>query len=106
MRKPGEDCVKLVAYHRLAIVELFASSAYYGEEFPENGERFINAVEQAIEDARKQPLFGRPEGKGCRSWRVKKFPYRVMYRLEPERFRVMAVADLRRKPGYWLERAD
>ncbi|MEQ2010468.1 MAG: type II toxin-antitoxin system RelE/ParE family toxin [Limisphaerales bacterium] len=98
--------MKALVYHRLAIVELFASSAYYGEEFPENGERFIGAVEQTIEDARKQPLFGRPEDKGCRSWRVKKYPYRVMYRLESERFRVMAVADLRRMPGYWLGRVD
>lgn len=98
--------MKRVTYHRFARIELFASSAYYGEQLLEYGERFISAVERAIEDARKQPLFGRPEAKGCRSWRVKRFPYWVMYRLEPEVFRVVAVADLRRKPGYWLGRVD
>lgn len=98
--------MKRVTYHRFARIELFASSAYYGEQSPENGERFMSAVERAIEDATKQPLFGRPEEKGCRSWRVKRYPYRVMYRLEPEIFRVVAVADLRRMPGYWLGRVD
>ena len=95
-----------VAYQRLATVELFASSAYYDEQRPGYGELFISAVEQAIEDARKQPLFGRPEAKDCRSWRVKLFPYRVVYRLEPETFRIVAVADLRRMPGFWLGRID
>lgn len=98
--------MKRVTYHRFARIELFASSAYYGEQSPENGERFMSAVERAIEDATKQPLFGRPEEKGCRSWRVKRYPYRVMYRLEPDIFRVVAVVDLRRMPGYWLGRVD
>ncbi len=98
--------MKRVAYQRLATVELFDSSAYYDERRPGYGERFICAVEQAIEDARKQPLFGRPEAAGCRSWRVKRFPYRVVYRLEPDTLRIVAVADLRRLPGFWLGRID
>ena len=42
--------MKRVTYHRFARIELFASSAYYGEQSPENGERFMSAVERAIED--------------------------------------------------------
>ena len=32
--------------------------------------------------------------------------YLQMYRLEPEVFRVVAVADLRRMPGFWLGRVE
>ncbi len=104
MRRHGDGCVKRVAYHRLATRELFASSAYYNERLPGLGDRFISAVERVIEEAQKQPLLGRPEAEGSRSWRVKRFPFRVMYRLEPDCFRIVAVADLRRRPEYWLGR--
>lgn len=32
------------------------------------------------------------------------FPYQLVYRVEGDEVRVYAVAHLKRKPGYWLER--
>jgi hypothetical protein len=36
---------------------------------------------------------------------VPRFPYRVVYRNRPDEIVVVAVAHLRRRPGYWKNRA-
>ena len=35
---------------------------------------------------------------------VRRFPFGILYRIEPEEIVIVAVAHLRRKPGYWRER--
>jgi hypothetical protein len=47
---------------------------------------------------------GFPGKSGTRSWKVRRFPFRVVYLQQPERVWIVAVAHLNRKPGYWLDR--
>ncbi len=35
---------------------------------------------------------------------VRRFPFAILYRVEPERIVVVAVMHLRREPGYWRRR--
>jgi len=35
---------------------------------------------------------------------VRRFPFGILYRIEPEQIVVVAVMHLRRRPGYWRDR--
>jgi hypothetical protein len=48
--------------------------------------------------------FGPPFGPRLRRVLAPKFPYGLLYRVEPERIYVIAVMHLHRRPGYWRSR--
>jgi len=35
---------------------------------------------------------------------IRRFPFGILYRIEPEEIVIVAVAHLLRKPGYWRKR--
>ncbi len=37
--------------------------------------------------------------------KIERFPYVVVYRIDPDRIVVIAVAHARRRPRYWLDRS-
>jgi len=39
-----------------------------------------------------------------RRFLLRRFPYSVIYRVEPSRIVIVAIAHGRRRPGYWKER--
>jgi len=66
--------------------------------------RFDDALNVAVAEIRERPTSW-PRTKGnCRYRLVKGFPFRVLYYLDEEVIVVVAIAHLRRKPGYWLRR--
>jgi hypothetical protein len=50
------------------------------------------------------PDSGRPFGRRLRRTLVRGFPYGLLYRVEPSRILIVAVAHLHRRPGYWRSR--
>jgi hypothetical protein len=40
------------------------------------------------------------------SLRTRRFPFRVVYELQPDRIWIVAVAHLSRRPGYWTRRLE
>ena len=65
-------------------------------------------VEAAILEAPEaQPLeLDAPPGLVVRRARIGRFPWRLVYLVEPARLLVVAVAHVGREPGYWGERLD
>ena len=98
--------MKPVAYHRLAAKELVKTAAFYEERRPRLGDRFLDSVEAVQEQIRRWPELGRREPAGAQSLKVKRFPFRVVYLAQPDRFWVVAVAHLSRRPGYWRRRLE
>ena len=81
------------------------NSALFSEERNRGGgERFLKGVEATEAAIAKQPLWGQPYEAGTRKWRVKKFPYAVIYKVYSDQIIAFAVAHFSRRPGYWLER--
>jgi mRNA-degrading endonuclease RelE of RelBE toxin-antitoxin system len=97
--------VKRVVYHRLAADELISSARFYEERRPFLGEDFLGEVELTRKALQKHPESGRVEKHHTRSYRVHRFPFRVIYQIQPDRFWVVAIAHLSRQPGYWVRRA-
>ena len=98
--------MKHVAYHRLAASELVKSAEFYEQRRPELGGRFLDGVEAVLVRIRRWPESGRQEPEATLSFKVKRFPYRVIYRVQPDRIWIVAVAHLSRQPGYWRRRVD
>ena len=87
-----------------ADAEFTPAARYYESRSPGVGHRFIDAVTQTIERVCEYPQSGTPLEHGYRRALVAGFPYAVMYRLDDHVVVVTAVADLRRRSGYWLDR--
>jgi plasmid stabilization system protein ParE len=68
------------------------------------GASFVAAVERAVSFLRTYPDAGAPIGRSVRRVLVRGFPYAVIYRLDPEGAFILAVAHVRRRPGYWRQR--
>ena len=45
-----------------------------------------------------------PAHSDARRCRLDRFPYALVYRIEPTQCMIIAVAHLKRRPGYWIER--
>ena len=98
--------MKPVAYHRLADNELVGSARFYERRREFLGEIFLDAVGETLVKIQTHPEFGQPGKFSTRSWKVKRFPFRIVYLEQPDRIWMVAVAHLSRKPNYWLERLD
>ena len=93
-------------FHPTASEEIVGTTAYYEGEVPGLGERFIAEVERIVEVLCDQPKIGQSVGEELRRILLARFPYSLIYSIEPERIWVIAVAHHRRRPGYWQERID
>jgi plasmid stabilization system protein ParE len=96
--------MKPVAYHRLAANELIKSAEFYERRNPTRGEAFLSAVETALPKIQRNPELGKLGSLGTRSWKTKRFPFRIVYLEQTDRFWIVAVAHLSRKPDYWTRR--
>jgi len=87
--------------HLEADAELDSAAILYDAQSPGLGTRFLNAVVAAIARVQEYPELGTRVGRIERRVLVSDFPYQVVYRIDGPMIRIVAVAHLRRRPGYW-----
>jgi hypothetical protein len=78
--------MKPVAYHRLAASELIKSAKFYECRNPAFGEAFLSFVEAILPKIQSNSGGGKIGKFGTRSWRTKRFPFRIVYLEQPDRF--------------------
>lgn len=98
--------MKRVAFHRLAANELIKSALFYDQRRAGMGDAFLGEVGAVLEFIRAQPEMGRPERHGTRSCPTRRFPFRIVYDIQPDRLWIVAVAHLSRRPDYWTRRIE
>ena len=94
-----------IAFHTDAAEEMQAAAAYYAARAPGLGDAFLDEIEQGL--GRIQPfprLWPVYEGE-YRRYLLQRFPYGLIYRIDPEKLFILAVAHLHRHPAYWKNRA-
>ena len=90
---------------RAARKEFAAAVQWYEEQRPGLGAEFFEAVVQSTTLIQAQPEIGTPyPDHETRRVLVQRFPYQVVYRLTPDEIVILAVAHLKRRPGYWKNR--
>jgi len=94
-----------VAFDPDARAEFLAAVQYYEECHSGLGRRFRTAVEMELGGIETMPFRYRVLHAPFRRCLVQKFPYAIIFVIEPGFILVVAVAHAKRKPGYWHERA-
>jgi toxin ParE1/3/4 len=98
--------MKPAKFHPLAESEMIGSAGFYEDRRPFLGDDFLDSIDEALAKIRNTPEMGKPEKLQTRSWKVKRFPFRIFYLIQPDRIWIVAVAHLSRKPDYWWNRLD
>lgn len=77
---------------------------YYEERQHGLGLVFQSNLKAAFLSIRRSPeAFGHDSVTETRTYRLKRFPHIVHYLIEEHEIVVMAVAHVRRRPGYWKQ---
>lgn len=96
--------MKSVELHPDAAAELVAAARFYETQAANLGFDFVSAVEHAAQRIVEYPNSGARFGRRLRRVLVPRFPYGLVYRIEPERVYIVSVMHLHRRPGYWRSR--
>jgi len=86
--------------------ELLESAVYYQSKASGLGVDYLSEVERAVKSIAESPnVWPILEGV-LRRRLIRRFPFGILYRIEPNEIVIVAVAHLRRRPGYWRERIE
>jgi plasmid stabilization system protein ParE len=88
-----------------ARAEFDEATDWYGQRRAGLGDAFVDAVQDVLKRIGTAPRIHAVVWKDVRCALVRRFPYAVYYRVEPERVVVIAVFHTKRDPGAWQSRA-
>lgn len=74
-----------------AIADLLAAHDWYEQRSPGLGKDFVRVIDDAFDGIAQQPTLFPPLHRGLRRLLVRRFPYAVFYRIDPDAIRVVAV---------------
>jgi plasmid stabilization system protein ParE len=92
---------------REALNDLRDATKYYAIRSPNIGSAFYDEVRSALDKIQLTPLLPPLIDSVHRSWLLKRFPYKVIYRIDQlDRIDqleivILAVAHTSRRPNYW-----
>ena len=96
--------MRRIEFHPEAQDEFISAAQFYERQTEGLGLDFITTIQRTYERLLESPASGPPFGRRLRRLLVPKFPFGLLYRVEPERIYVIAVMHLHRQPGYWRSR--
>ncbi len=94
-----------IFFHPEADAELVAAANYYEGQQEDLGKRFISNIEDGLARIRINPLLYPLIDGDVRRCLTRTFPFGILFRESGDTIEIIAVMHLRRKPGYWKERA-
>lgn len=77
---------------------------WYAERSAAAAVHFVNAVDAALSVIAAHPERFAVVDAVHRECPVKRFPFRIVYRVAADRVIVVAIAHAKRRPGYWSSR--
>ena len=96
---------KSVELHEEALAEADAAAEWYAEREPAVANAFAPELERAFDRIGEAPERWPIEEGRTRRVLLRRFPFKIIYLVEPDRCVVVAVAHWRRRPGYWKPRS-
>ncbi len=92
-------------FHPEADAEVTAAAVYYEGQQENLGKRFLSSIEDGIARIRINPRLYPLIDEDVRRCLTRTFPFGILFRDRGDGIEIVAVMQLRRKPGYWKERA-
>ena len=97
--------MKRVSFHELAERELNDAALYYEQERTGLGVKFLDEVERVISSIIRNPNAGKLVRGRVRRRIFHKFPYGILYSVNADGIRILAIMNLKRRPLYWVGRS-
>ncbi len=91
-------------FNELAERELNDAVQYYEHEQAGLGAAFITEVRRCTAAIAEYPEAGTLTQGAVRRRLCQRFPYGLLYKIAGNELRILAVMNLRRRPGYWVGR--
>ena len=95
---------KRVGFHELAEIELNDGSIFFESKREGLGLRFLAAMEAAVTHIQKHPQASPVIINDVRRKVLRGFPYSIVFSIKPDRIRILAIANQKRRPFYWRGR--
>ena len=97
--------MKMIRYILPAEEELLEAARFYNRQAAGLGRDFLDHIEAATQDVSKNPRrWPKLESSEIRRKLVYRFPYALLYRIDPDEVVILAVMHLKRRPNYWTTR--
>lgn len=96
--------MKPVVFLREAEQEMLEAARYYESQTPGLGADYLSEIERAVAAIAESPMTWPIIEGELRRRLVRRFPFGILYRIELKKIVIIAVAHLRRRPGYWRGR--
>ena len=85
--------------------ELFDAARYYELQASGLGQDFLDKVKLALQDLASSTEQWPIVKDDIRRRLIRRFPYSLLYRIDPDEIAILAVMHQRRHPSYWLSRS-
>ena len=95
---------KALEFHPEARAESVFSLRWYRRRSVRAGEAFLTELDQAIEKILQAPDRWPIDASGFRHYRLRRFPFVIVYSDKSLTVQIIAVAHASRRPGYWKSR--
>lgn len=84
--------------------EMLEAAEYYERQARGLGRGFLAEVQRTVASIVENPRIGRVVRRPIRRRLLRRFPFGILYRIDPQEIVIIAVMHLRRRPGYWADR--
>jgi plasmid stabilization system protein ParE len=91
-------------YLEEALEEAEAAGRWYAERSRSAAAGFADEIDAALAEIEQHPDAWPMYDHGTRHYLLRRYPFSVVYRVEPARILIVAVAHGRRRPAYWTSR--
>jgi plasmid stabilization system protein ParE len=93
-----------VGFHPAADVEFRAAAAYYERRAPGLGMELSEELKRQCALVGEHPSVGARYDSAHRRVFLRRFPFALIYRADDSGVTIVAVAHVRKRPGYWRGR--
>jgi len=87
-----------------AELEMIEAATYYEAHALGLGNDFLDEIETAVNRIRDFPEAASPLDFNIRRQLISRFPYALLYRIDPAEIVILAVMHFKRRPNYWISR--
>lgn len=96
--------MKAVRFLLPAEQEVLDAARYYELQAPGLGDDFLDRIHSAVEDIATAPERWPVLCFDIRRRLIHRFPYGLLYRINPDEIIILATMHLHRHPSYWISR--
>jgi plasmid stabilization system protein ParE len=95
-----------VVFHELAEADLATAFVWYSQRSSSAADELWQEIRRTIEAIARNPAQFARFDENARGGLVRRFPFRIVYRYDSSRILILAVAHVKRRPGFWHDRVS